>query len=81
MQSYVVTNPKLKEMLLTHFIDEAAYECAMKNNFKGFVEARGRLILNKINELCKTGRATIAINTEEDEYDTSDDLESDFVSE
>ena len=53
----------------------------MKNNFKGFVEARGRLILNKINELCKTGRATIAINTEEDEYDTSDDLESDFVSE
>ena len=81
LQSYVVTNPKLKEMLLTHFIDEAAYECAMKNNFKGFVEARGRLILNKINELCKTGRATIAINTEEDEYDTSDDLESDFVSE
>lgn len=81
LQSYAITNPQLKEMLLTHFIDEAAYECAIRNNFKGFVEARGTLILNKINELCKTGRATIAINTEEDEYDTSDDLESDFVSE
>ncbi len=81
LQGYAVTNSKLKDMLLTHFINETAYECAIRNDFEGFVEERGLLILNKINELCKTGRNTIAIDTEEDDYDTSDDLESDFVSE
>lgn len=81
LQNYAETNSKLKDMLLTHFINETAYECARRNDFKGFVEERGLLIRNKINELCKTGKASIVSNTEEDDYDTSDDLESDFVSE
>ena len=48
---------------------------AIQNDFDSFVEARGKLILDKINTLCKvkTALETMADITDE-EFDSSDDL-------
>ncbi|WP_342042589.1 GmrSD restriction endonuclease domain-containing protein [Bacillus sp. OTU2372] len=42
----------LHDILLSNFIDEDAYRCAIENNYEGFIEARKKLILRKAMELC-----------------------------
>ena len=75
LSEYAKENPKLAQCLDTHFINTEAYTFAIQNDFDSFVEARGKLILDKINTLCKVKTAieTMADITDE-EFDSSDDL-------
>lgn len=68
-------NEELAKMLETHFINNEAYFAATQNDFWGFVEARGKLIIDKIRSLCKVN-ATIGtdLNITEEEFDSSYDL-------
>jgi hypothetical protein len=50
MIKYQSINIKIKEHLLTHFIDENALEAALKNDYNLFIELRGEKILLKIRE-------------------------------
>jgi hypothetical protein len=43
-------NEKLKEHLLSHFIDEQAMEAALMNDYNKFIELRGEQILLRIRE-------------------------------
>ena len=39
----------MKEILRTHFIDDAALECMRSDDFEGFIEAREKVIQNEIS--------------------------------
>ena len=43
----------LHEILLSNFIDDIAYRCALEDDFEGFIAARKRLILIRAMELCE----------------------------
>ena len=72
---YAIDNKELAKMLETHFINNEAYLAATQNNFWGFVEARGKLIIDRINSLCKVN-TSIETNSalNEEEIDNSDDI-------
>ena len=80
LAGYAAANTNIKQMLGTHFIEETAYNCALNNDFNGFVAARGELILARINELCKVNQRDNAIyNVDDEEVDTSEETEQEFV--
>lgn len=72
LQDYAMSNPLLKDNLLTHFIDEDAYQAALHDDFHNFIESRGQAILNSINEVCHIndrGFQTINSNLDENEQE------------
>jgi hypothetical protein len=50
LNDYGQINLNLKDHLLTHFINEEALKAAEANDFHGFIQKRGELILDKIKE-------------------------------
>jgi hypothetical protein len=50
LNDYGQNNDKLKNYLLTHFINNDALKAAKENDFQGFIQKRGELILEKIKE-------------------------------
>ena len=65
----------IQKWLLTHFIDEKAFRAAKNNNFNDFIEARGNLLLQKINELCHTSSGVENVITVD--VDENTDLDND----
>lgn len=43
----------LQDILLSNFIDDDAYRCALEDDYEGFIAARKKLILKKMMELCE----------------------------
>ncbi|MCC2544442.1 MULTISPECIES: GmrSD restriction endonuclease domain-containing protein [Bacillus] len=54
----------LQDILLSNFIDDDAYRCALEDDYEGFIAARKKLILKKMMELCEVNE-DIAIVEEE----------------
>ncbi len=82
LSEYAEKNHNIEKMLETHFIDYKAYHEALHNNFENFVQARGNLILDKINSLCKVNMASQTITTIiDEELDTSDDIDNESITE
>ncbi|GAA0120668.1 GmrSD restriction endonuclease domain-containing protein [Clostridium perfringens] len=43
----------LEEVLESNFINKKAYECALINDYNGFINARNKIIIDKAKELCE----------------------------
>ncbi len=67
LQEYSETNPELATQLKSHFIGEDAYQAALSNDFRLFVETRGQSILNAINTVCHVNDDAQTINSNMDE--------------
>ena len=75
-------NPSIRAAMQTHFINDEAYDAAAKDDFKHFIEHRGKQIVNKINEVCHVDEQIEAIasldvediySVDEIDYDYNDD--------
>ena len=54
LKIYSSTNQKIKEHLLTHFIDEACIRFMEQNDYKGFLHQRAENVLTEIRQKLKT---------------------------
>ena len=80
LSEYAKENQNLAKCLETHFINTEAFTFAVQNDFNSFADARGKLILDKINALCKvTDAKDTILDVTEEELDSSDDLASEEV--
>ena len=79
LAGYMAANPDIAGHLLSHFIDSEALEAALNDDFNAFIEKRGRMILERINAVCRvdSNLATISANIAEEESDDDDDMETD----
>jgi hypothetical protein len=74
----------LQDILLSNFIDEEAYNCALEDNYEGFIAARKKLILKKAMELCEDlGEVNIEIeellNNKKEKKETSEYKQMNFT--
>ena len=76
LKAYAANNPNILTDLNSHFIDEEAYQAALQDDFKTFIDKRGEDILNLINTVCRIndGMKTISesiVDSDElaEEYD------------
>lgn len=76
LSNYTISNPNLTNHLKTHFIDDEAYQAALKNDFKAFIEARGKVILEAINDACRINAGLPTKNSNLDENEQEILLES-----
>jgi hypothetical protein len=65
LKQYELENAKIKENLLTHFIDEKAFAAAKNDNFREFVTLRGTSILNMIQQVCHIDDEQVSIQIPE----------------
>lgn len=73
LKGYSSANSNFNDDLLTHFIDEKALRAAFGDDFHTFIEERGKAILTRINEVCRTGDNLQTINSNIDNIDGDDD--------
>ena len=65
------------QWLLTHFIDEKALNAAKNDDFQSFVEARGAMLMQAINDRCRvTSQADFIMNDDDSLFD---DVENDDI--
>ena len=76
LREYKTDNPQLEEHLSSHYINLEAYEAAIADNYEGFIDARGKAIINEINSLCRVGTSEPRVQQqqeyEEDEPPSED---------
>ena len=74
LAEYEAIKPDIDKYLATHFISEKAFEAAKNDDFKTFIEERGKTIMKTINEVCQVQDPhTIApVIEENDESDLVD---------
>ncbi len=53
LAEYEAIKPDIDKYLATHFISEKAFEAAKNDDFKTFIEERGKTIMKTINEVCQ----------------------------
>jgi len=75
---YMEKATDVPKWLLTHFIDEKALNAAKNNDFSSFVEARGAMLMQAINERCRvTSQSDFIRNDDDFDLPFFDDVEND----
>lgn len=69
LRDYLAKNDSILIHLQSHFISEEALNCALQDDFLGFINQRGETILNKINAVCVTNEESIITADEDDIVD------------
>ena len=77
---YENKNDKIIDSMASHFISFDAFNAAKTNNFYKFIEDRGKIILQYINNVCKVSSQSIGENVTESIYfeDVEQDSYDDF---
>lgn len=79
LAEYEALEPNIDKHLATHFISVKAFEAAKNDDFKTFIEERGKTIMKTINEVCQVQdpHTITPIIEENDESDLMDiDIEN-----
>lgn len=76
LSGYEATTPKMGEFLGSHYIDSEACAAAKADDYEKFLNARGKAILAKINELCRVDSTEAKVsNLESDDDDLEQERE------
>lgn len=71
-------NPFICDSMRTHFIDAEAYHAAKNDDFKSFIDLRGKQIVNRINEVCRVNEQIDTITSlDVADVETFDEIEFD----
>ena len=69
-------NKSIRAAMQTHFIDDEAYDAATKDDFRRFIELRGKQIVDRIYEVCRVDESLdTVVSLEASELDLFDELD------